>query len=237
MQSVGSAMGAIYLIRHAQASFGAADYDRLSDLGQEQARVLGAALGPRLARVDVVVAGAMRRHHQTAAACLEAMGARAVIDVDAGWDEYDHDRVIAAFEPRYRDRAALAAELGRSDDPRRAFQRLFAAAVARWVGGAHDADYDEGWAGFRARVGAALGRIAARVGKSQTALVFTSGGPIAAVAGELLGVADERRLMLAWTLANGGLSKLLCRDGAVQLSTLNEHQHFEAAGRRLLTYR
>ena len=33
-----------HLIRHAQASFGAADYDNLSDLGHRQSQALGAAL-------------------------------------------------------------------------------------------------------------------------------------------------------------------------------------------------
>lgn len=230
-------MGAIYLIRHAQASFGAEDYDRLSALGHEQAAVLGAALAPRLRSLDAVVAGGLRRHRETAEACLAAMDRRAALEIDAGWDEYDHDGVIAALEPRYRDRAALAADLAAAADPRRAFERLFADAVARWCGGAHDADYGERWADFRARVAAALGRVAARVGKGQTALVFTSGGPIAAVAGELLGVPDGRRLGLAWTLANAGLTKVVAAGGALLLSTLNEHQHLEAGPRRLVTYR
>ena len=34
-------MGTVYLVRHAQASFGAADYDRLSDLGRRQCQALG----------------------------------------------------------------------------------------------------------------------------------------------------------------------------------------------------
>ena len=37
-------MSRILLVRHGQASLGAADYDQLSDLGEEQSRILGAAL-------------------------------------------------------------------------------------------------------------------------------------------------------------------------------------------------
>ena len=37
----------ILLVRHGQASFGAADYDQLSPTGHEQSRVLGAALAAR----------------------------------------------------------------------------------------------------------------------------------------------------------------------------------------------
>ena len=58
-------MGVVYLIRHAQASFGAADYDQLSTLGERQARLLGEVLVPRLARVDAAYAGTMRRHQQS----------------------------------------------------------------------------------------------------------------------------------------------------------------------------
>jgi broad specificity phosphatase PhoE len=35
-------MGQLYLIRHGQASFGAEDYDNLSELGHQQAQQLGA---------------------------------------------------------------------------------------------------------------------------------------------------------------------------------------------------
>lgn len=55
----------IILIRHAQASFGAADYDVLSDLGHEQARALGRALKRQGVEPDKVFTGAQRRHRET----------------------------------------------------------------------------------------------------------------------------------------------------------------------------
>src|ERR1019366_2043739 len=83
-------MAAIYLIRHSQASFGSSDYDQLSEIGLQQARVLGASLALRRPRVRRAVCGTMRRHQQTAGGCLEAMSRPAEWEVDAGWDEYDH---------------------------------------------------------------------------------------------------------------------------------------------------
>jgi len=41
MSVPGTPMSLVYLVRHAQASFGAQDYDRLSELGRQQARWLG----------------------------------------------------------------------------------------------------------------------------------------------------------------------------------------------------
>jgi len=53
-------MGIIYVVRHGRASFSADDYDPLSELGAEQARLLGATLAARGVRPDHVVCGGLR---------------------------------------------------------------------------------------------------------------------------------------------------------------------------------
>ena len=60
-------MPLICLVRHGQASFGAEDYDVLSDLGREQARSLGEELRRRDLRDPLVVSGTLRRQRDTAA--------------------------------------------------------------------------------------------------------------------------------------------------------------------------
>ena len=89
-------MSSILLVRHGQASFGAADYDNLSDTGHEQSRVLGAALAARGVAPDVVVAGEMRRHRQTAAVTRDdaadhgqAQAAPSLLGGDEGFEELD----------------------------------------------------------------------------------------------------------------------------------------------------
>ena len=54
-------MSVLLLVRHGQASFGAADYDQLSSLGEEQSRLLGASLAARGVRPDLVLRGSMKR--------------------------------------------------------------------------------------------------------------------------------------------------------------------------------
>ena len=51
-------------IRHGQASFGAEDYDVLSDHGEEQARRLGSSLASL--SPDLVVHGSLKRQRDTA---------------------------------------------------------------------------------------------------------------------------------------------------------------------------
>ncbi|MCK0097001.1 histidine phosphatase family protein [Yoonia sp. F2084L] len=63
-------MGEIILVRHGQANSGATDeesYDRLSDLGHQQARWLGDYLRDREGPFDKVISGSLRRHKETAA--------------------------------------------------------------------------------------------------------------------------------------------------------------------------
>lgn len=230
-------MGAIYLIRHGQASFGAADYDKLSDLGHEQGQVLGASLKTRVLRHDLVLCGGMRRHRETAENCLTAMDRTPQWEDDAGWAEYDHEAVINAYRPSWADKQAMKADLSRLEHPRRAFQDIFERAIARWVGGEHDGDYPESWTAFRGRVEGALTRLRARLGKSQTALIFTSGGPITAVVQHLMQLPDERAFRLNWTLANCGITKLIYSDRGIYVSSVNEHACFEGANTRLITYR
>jgi broad specificity phosphatase PhoE len=231
-------MGAIYLIRHGQASFASSDYDKLSTIGNEQGRILGKALAARKVVPDVLVCGGMLRHRETAAGCLTGLGVDASWDEDSGWNEYDHEAMLEAYDPRFTRKTNIAAEMLKSGlDPRRAFQELFSKAAARWVSGAHDDDYDESFSEFCARVEAALARLTARLGRSKTALVFTSGGAISAVARALLGLADERTMPLSYTLANASVTKVIVGGSGVRLMSLNEHAHFEGLDPKYLTYR
>lgn len=63
-------MGEILLVRHGQANSGATDeesYDRLSELGHQQAQWLGDYLRDREGPFDKVISGSLRRHRETAA--------------------------------------------------------------------------------------------------------------------------------------------------------------------------
>jgi broad specificity phosphatase PhoE len=230
-------MGAIYLVRHGQASFDAADYDELSALGREQGRVLGAALEARHVPTELVICGGMRRHAQTATECLRGMGVERSWELDSGWDEYDHNDMLAGLDERYRDQTSVASDMLNHPEPRRAFQQIFERAMARWVGAGHHAQYRESWPAFCARVEGSLERLRARLGKGQSALVFTSGGAISVVIRKLLGLEDTRTLVLSASIANASVTKLIVGGRGLTLSTFNEHAHFEGVDNRLITYR
>ena len=80
-------MGEIILVRHGQANSHAkseADYDRLSELGHEQAKLLGAWMRDHGYEFDHILSGTLRRHRETVA----GMGFEA--DEDSRLNEIDY---------------------------------------------------------------------------------------------------------------------------------------------------
>ena len=117
-------MTSIYLIRHGQASFGKAEYDCLSELGEQQAIHLGASFNTRLKGFDKVVRGSMQRHQQTADGCLSTMGQKHMEpQVDAAWNEYDHQDILAQFDSELATPQGVKTYMSRQDNPHKALEQ------------------------------------------------------------------------------------------------------------------
>lgn len=216
----------LLLVRHGQASWGADDYDDLTDRGHEQARLLGVALADRRIAPTTVIHGGMRRHRQT----WEGMAAGAQWsvepEVDAGWAEYDHDDVLARVEPPT---PAVAGEMSPGE-----VQAWVEAGTDRWIAGGDE--YGESFVAFGQRVRDAL----QRTPRDGTVVVVTSGGPIALTAAALLADGESTRIELWRRLnvvcANTGVTRLIAGRRGLTLVTFNDDSHFDAAP-ALRTYR
>ncbi|MFW9616024.1 histidine phosphatase family protein [Aquabacterium sp.] len=230
-------MGAIYLIRHGQASFGSENYDALSPVGHEQARVVGCALQARGVQPTAVVSGTMQRHQETAAGALAEMGVNLPLQIHAGVNEFAHENVIEVAEPRYASKTVMMSEMAAAGDPRRAFQKFFQDAVTRWVGGNHDDEYDEPWSVFKLRCVSALEDLVALTPAKGHTVAFTSGGTISVMCAHLLGLSDAQAFTINWTLANAGVTKIVTGRDGLHLVSINEHAHLEGAESSLLTFR
>ena len=211
-------MPVVLLVRHGQASFGAADYDVLSETGRRQSELVGAELARRGLRSPVAVAGRLRRQQDTAALALPGTA----LAVDARWDEYDHAGLLERYVP------AHAAHDGSS----RSVQVLLDAALTAWVD-----DSGGTWAAFSTGAADALEELVVSLEPGQDAVVFTSGGIVAAVCAGLLGLGAAGVVALNRVTANGAITKLVVGRGGVSLVAFNDHAHFEGEARSLLTYR
>ena len=215
-------------MRHGQASFGADDYDVLSDVGHEQAATLGRAWSTS-SRPGLVLSGALRRQRDTVGGVLRAAGWDTAAEVDDRWDEFDHVGVTQAHGD---------ADMRTMD--RRTFQTAFEAATARWSVGEPPAGGIgvETWSAFADRVRGALASSVAAAGPGTTVLVVSSGGPIALAAALLLG-ADDRALPAVWSrlntvIVNSAVTTVVVGSTGSRLLTFNAHDHLTGD---LLTYR
>lgn len=211
----------LILVRHAQASLGAADYDRLSPLGHRQAAHLAARLRARLPAA--LVRGEHQRHRQTAAALVETD-----IDVDPGLNEYSvaHLLEAAAVEAETLDLQFPPAEA--RDNPRAyldAFLQLFPRVLLAWQQDRIRCPTNGTWAAFRARVNDAGKRLAERARAQGTVVAFSSAGAISTLLSALLerDLGWQRAMNVA--LYNASVTELRFRDNRWSLVAENCIEH------------
>src|SRR5215467_9734534 len=154
----------IYLIRHGQAG-SRENYDVLSELGREQAALLGKHLASISLDVTAAYSGTMARQVDTAGIVCEALarGGTAVPSVvaDEKWNEISLAAMYRAMAPRMRidnpdfDRDLEEMQVLISKDPhtvRGATGRCDAAVMRAWMADRYPDFEGESWALFRERI-------------------------------------------------------------------------------------
>lgn len=205
-------MPVVLLVRHGQACFGAENYDELSDVGRQQSAVVGQELARRRLRQPLAVSGTLRRQRDTATLALQAAGVDAAATVDPRWDEYDHMGLLARY-----------VQPGDSAPPTssREVQRLLDDALHAWVNDGAAA----GWPAFSGGATTALRELVASLPKGRDAVVFTSGGVVAAVCAALLGAGAAAVVALNRVTVNSGITKLVAGSSGTSLVSFNDHAH------------
>jgi broad specificity phosphatase PhoE len=233
----------MYLIRHGQASFGASDYDALSDGGRHQARVLGAFVLKAGIRFDACWSGTLKRQHQTFGRVRDSF-LDAGLDMPhptetAALDEYDYEAVLRALVPLIeKEDPAFIRDVGRMLSDRRAFQKVFARVMTRWASGSDSVEDLPSWSSFAAGVTNGIRDIIERSGRGSRVAVFTSGGPIAATIGSVLGLSAEKTIALSWQLVNASITRFKFSGRRISLTSFNEYGHLEQKNEdSLVTYR
>jgi len=148
-------MADIYFVRHGQASFGKVNYDALSNLGHEQARIAGEYLS-KVCHPDVAFHGSLVRQQQTFTEIAKSFTSLQATE-HVGLNEFNHENVLAVHYPEFLDREAFAAHIAQQDDPKKYFHRLYQRSVKQWL--ANEGDYQESFDQFKQRVVQALNDI------------------------------------------------------------------------------
>jgi broad specificity phosphatase PhoE len=238
-------MSVLTLVRHGQASFFAADYDRLSPAGEAQAQHLGDYWARQDGGIDEVYVGPRRRQQQTAALAGEQYR-----QAGRSWpepvvlpelDEYDLSGLIGRLAPALAERdqafAELMAAVRRSAEHERdrTFWPMFQALTAHWQASTDVVEAVEGWVAFRDRVRRAVERVTGQPGSGRRVVAVTSGGFIGTAAALALAAPDRTALELNWRLRNGSLTRFVFTAGRRALDEFNAVPHLPDPA--LWTYR
>ncbi|MFY0633271.1 MAG: histidine phosphatase family protein [Vannielia sp.] len=210
-------MPELVLIRHAQASFGAADYDVLSDLGHAQSRALGMALKRQGLAPVAVYRGAMRRHRETLEGIATALDLPAPT-IHEGLNEFDSKALLASFGG------------GVPSDRKAHFRRLREAVVA-WQNG--EIDGPESFAAFTDRVMQAQSAMAAHDGP---VLAVSSGGAICRMLAAAVRAPAQTMIELQLQMKNCAVNRLLATGDTTFLTGFNETPHIDAEAAHMLTF-
>ncbi|MCH2165255.1 MAG: histidine phosphatase family protein [Marinovum sp.] len=209
-------MTQITMIRHGQANShadNAEDYDRLSPLGEQQARWLGAHMAHTGARFDHVICGDMRRHHGTA----RGMGQN-TFDIDARFDELDYFALAKSAERHH------GVPFNSEDNT---FAENAPKIMAHWEADSLP-DVPERYASFQTRILAGIEDACARGGHH---LIVTSGGVISLVLRYAMGldVANFSKAMLP--IRNSSIHSFEHLQGTFFLTGYNAIPHLDAPDR------
>jgi broad specificity phosphatase PhoE len=215
-------MSRLILVRHAQASFGSADYDQLSAVGEEQAKRLGAHWAGQGVVFDQIFIGPRLRHQRTA----ELVGA-AFAQAGLPWpeavslpelDEYAGLEVFRAKAPPQLPQGSSAELL-------KAFQDV----MVRWVRGELSVPDVETWKEFRIRARRGLEKMLDGEAHGRQIAVFTSTGPVAAALDMAFGLDDERMFEASWQLRNTAVSEFVFSAPRFSLNMFNALPHLTTA--------
>ncbi len=213
-------MGTLYLVRHGQASLGAADYDQLSEMGQRQSRRLGDYFAERGMRFDAVITGTLKRHRQTLAGIAAGLPGLPESVALPGLNEYDSVAVLRAVYPGQLERPTTPEAI-------REHFRLLRSGLLAWMEGRVAPEGMPSFKEFQAGIEAALQQaLAYHEGK---VLLVSSGGPISTAAGLLLNLQPMAIIELNLRLRNSAVSEFTAPPTRHVLLSWNSLAHLDHA--------
>ncbi|MEX0964960.1 MAG: histidine phosphatase family protein [Pseudohongiellaceae bacterium] len=236
-------MSELVLVRHGQASFGTASYDKLSEKGVEQVRILASHWQELGERFDYIYSGTLLRQKETAKELLCLVdGAPTASIENPCFNEYNGDPIMRVYLRDHAEDAGFELPISWPINEERLFQSVFEAACAKWIRGELDPGSEdenfEHWADFQSRVYSVIDEIMALHTSGARVLISTSGGVIAMVLQRVLQFPDQAVITTNWMVRNSAVSRVKYGQGKVSLTQFNSLAHLERPGlEHMITYR
>lgn len=208
-------MSRLYLVRHGQADRLGKDYDRLTSLGQQQAKDLGQYFKEHRIEFDALITGTLKRQKETTQTILESFRSEKYCIPDprenSAWDEFDGKlwMGLAAkirksnpqFEALYES-YKTAWEAGKPET-RTYFQKMIQIVLSAWVDGSFDPIEPYTFSQYVEKVLMGLRDIPS---DANSILVVSSSTPIAIVMGSCSRMDQKDFKILMKSILNTSLS-------------------------------
>jgi broad specificity phosphatase PhoE len=217
-------MGKLYLVRHGQASLGAADYDQLSPLGVRQSQQLGRYFQKKNLQFEAVLTGTLRRHAQTYDGIVAGMTEASAPAPNSalswpGLNEYDSEALMACV-PRNE-------PLPHPTTPEgfRQHFRLLRDGLKLWMQGESSPAGMPSWVDFQNGVTSALDHV--RTHYQGDVLLVSSGGPISTAVSHILNAPVATAIDLNMRIRNSAVSEFSFNQSRHSLITFNTLPHLD----------
>jgi broad specificity phosphatase PhoE len=235
-------MSAIYLIRHGQASFGSQNYDKLSELGCRQAGVVGEYLRDCGVQFDAVYSGDLSRQRETAVLAVASQPRDVPHIIDPRLNEIQNDEQLKFLLPEVIKRhPALNTLLEKGLSSSKDYQKVIDAVFNFWVTPACNDPRIQSWADFSSGARQAVTDIIQSHGSGKTIGVFSSGGTLATIVAQVLGLGGEQTYQFYEPIFNCSVTQLFYSKSRISLSYFNDCSFLrvigEQRGENLVTYR
>lgn len=234
-------MATIYLVRHGQASFGAANYDQLSELGTRQAEATGEYFARAGIVLDAAYSGDLLRQVDTGERVLKQQGRKVDLVVDARFNELNNDEQVRQLAPVLSESDPGFAELLKHLDSSKDYQKVIRAVFNYWVSHDCSAYGIQSWEDYASGAVAALREVMAAQGSGRTTAIFTSGGTIATLVTHALGLPASHVYDFYEPVFNCSVTQLFYSGNKLSLSYFNDRSFLQLLGlerdENLLSYR
>lgn len=235
-------MATIYLIRHGQASFGSDDYDQLSQLGIRQAEVTGEYFRESGIFFDAAYSGDLKRQIDTSQLVLASQPTAFSKNIDSRFNEIRNDEQLEYLLPEIvKARPDIASLVDRGLVSSKDYQKAIDAVFNFWVSDECKHPEIQSWNDYSMGVREALSDVVKNQGSGKTIAVFTSGGTIATIVAQVLGLSGKQTYPFYEPMFNCAVTQLFYNQERISLSYFNDRSFLQVLGRlnqeELVTYR
>ena len=223
-------MSEIYLVRHAQASYLTDNYDRLSDLGKEQAGFLAKMLSNNQIHFDEAYVGPLVRQNQTFDIINESNPIRNSMRLEE-LREHEGPKALKLYYEQLIHESEYVRDLWEMFQENPKLKRknsllIFEYFIQKWMSGQIQVKDVEPWSAFKENAEQALNTVIRKSSSGKKSLVVTSGGTIAAILCSILKMTDISEVAtINYLIRNASVTKLMCSKNRISLLSFNEVSH------------